>query len=147
MTNDMQPPLKQPIGFWTIRAGEAVRARIRSRLAEIGLTQPEWWLLHQLSLHPEGMDENDAIAMISPNDTEDAIITAVADASAKGWIDHRESMLTLTSVGTDLFHNAARIQAELEAERRQGISDDEYATTITVLQRTARNVGSDAWHW
>ena len=35
----MQPPAGQPIGFWTLRAGEAVRARIRAALAEVGVTQ------------------------------------------------------------------------------------------------------------
>ncbi|SNT00025.1 hypothetical protein SAMN05421642_10818 [Rhodococcoides kyotonense] len=28
----------------------------------------------------------------------------------------------------------------------QGISQDDFATTIRVLQRTIENVGGDAWH-
>lgn len=39
------------------------------------------------------------------------------------------------------------IQRGLESERMQGITNDEYVTTITVLQRMIANVGGDAWHW
>lgn len=40
----MQPPANQPIGFWTARAGEAIRARTRGALEAIGVTQPGWWV-------------------------------------------------------------------------------------------------------
>lgn len=36
----MQPPANQPIGFWTARAGEAIRTRTRGALEAIGVTQP-----------------------------------------------------------------------------------------------------------
>ncbi|WP_255175793.1 hypothetical protein [Rhodococcus sp. 06-1474-1B] len=65
----MQPPDKQPIGFWTVRAGEAVRARTRGVLRDIGITQAEWWLLHQISLHPAGADRAKTIDTIGHNDT------------------------------------------------------------------------------
>lgn len=35
----------------------------------------------------------------------------------------------------------------LQEERMQGITEEEFVTTITVLQRTIKNVGGDAWHW
>ncbi len=50
----MQPPANQPIGFWTARAGEAIRTRTRGALEAIGVTQPGWWVLHQLSLRLKG---------------------------------------------------------------------------------------------
>ncbi len=39
------------------------------------------------------------------------------------------------------------VQKVLQDERMQGISVEDYETTITVLQRTIVNVGGDAWHW
>ena len=38
------------------------------------------------------------------------------------------------------------MQSELETERRRGISDEEFITAITVMQRTIDNVGGSAWH-
>ncbi|MGV9671480.1 MarR family winged helix-turn-helix transcriptional regulator [Gordonia sp. NPDC003504] len=146
MTRQMQPARRQPIGFWSARVGSAIRTRTRSRLAEVGVSQPEWWLLHQLSLHDGGIGVDEVITIIGPNDTDQAIRDAIVDARSKGWI-HDDGRLTLTESGAERFRHAAEVQGELEIERRKGISDADYETTIRVLQRTARNVGSDAWHW
>lgn len=143
----MQPPAQQPLGFWTVRAGEAIRTRTRSRLAEAGVTQPEWWVLHQLSLHADGRTEAQLVDQLGPNDTDEAIELALSDLVDKGWVEHRGDRLASTAEGTARFERAAVIQGELGDERRQGISDVAYATTIEVLQRTIRNVGGDAWHW
>lgn len=147
MRPEMQPAALQPLGFWTVRAGEAIRARTRGRLAELGVTQPEWWVLHQLSMHPSGMEENEIIAIVGPNESDESIVDAIAAGVGKGWIDRAGSQVRLTDDGADRFHAAAEVQRQLNDERRQGISDREYATTIEVLQRTITNVGGDAWHW
>ncbi|RPA06142.1 hypothetical protein [Gordonia sp. OPL2] len=147
MTREMQPPLRQPIGFWTVRAGEAIGRRTRSRLADVGVAQPEWWVLHQLSLHPAGLDDDTMIATVGPNAGDGTILEAIDSALGKRWIERRGGRLRWTEMGRAQFEVAAGVQRELEAERRQGISDDEYETTIRVLQRTIANVGGDAWHW
>lgn len=143
----MQPAALQPLGFWTARAGEAIRARTRGRLAELGVTQPQWWVLHQLSLHPTGMSDGDIVSVVGPNDSDEAIVHAIASGIERGWIARSGELVRLTDTGTEQFHAAAEVQRELNDERRQGISDRDYATTIEVLQRTITNVGGDAWHW
>jgi hypothetical protein len=143
----MQPPSRQPIGFWTVRAGEAIRARTRGALEEIGVTQPEWWVLHQLSRHPEGIDRVDVVETIGPNDTPAVIESAIDAAIAKGWIHAEGAQLRLSDAGTERFERAAAVQEALQAERMEGITAEEFATTISVLQRTIVNVGGDAWHW
>jgi hypothetical protein len=143
----MQPPELQPIGFWTARAGEAIRARTRGALHEIGVTQPEWWLLHQISLHPAGADRAETIEKIGHNDTPEAIVEAIDSARSKGWIVESNSRLKFTPDGRDTFRRAADLQNMLQEERMNGISAADFVTTIEVLQRTIRNVGGDAWHW
>ncbi|WP_066903299.1 MarR family winged helix-turn-helix transcriptional regulator [Millisia brevis] len=144
---DMQPPLQQPIGFWTARAGDAIRRRTRGRLAELGVSQPQWWVLHQLSLHPDGMSRDDMVAIIGPNESDTVIREAIDTAADKHWVRRDGDLVVATDAGRERFRAAAQAQQDLDAERRLGISDDEYATTITVLQRVIRNVGGDAWHW
>lgn len=143
----MQPPARQPLGFWTARAGEAIRARTRGALHEIGITQPEWWLLHQISLHPAGADREGTIEKIGHNDTPEAIARAIDSATAKGWIVESDSRMKFTPTGEEHFRQASDLQQMLQDERMHGISQDEFVTTIEVLQRTIRNVGGDAWHW
>ncbi|MEH6796926.1 MAG: hypothetical protein V7694_22620 [Rhodococcus sp. (in: high G+C Gram-positive bacteria)] len=143
----MQPPERQPIGFRTARAGEAIRARTRGALHDIGVTQPEWWLLHQISLHPAGADRDETIEKIGHNDTPDAIVEAIDSARSKGWIVESNSSLKFTPDGRDTFWSAADLQNMLQDERMNGISEADFVTTIEVLQRTIQNVGGDAWHW
>lgn len=143
----MQPPLGQPIGFWTARAAEAIRSRTRGALADIGLSQPEWWVLHQLSVHPNGISRESIVDIVGANETPAAIDAAIRSAAEKEWLSGDDAALTLTSSGAAIFARAAEKQAELQAERMQGISNEDFITTITVLQRTIENVGGHAWHW
>lgn len=147
MDKPMQPAAQQPLGFWTSRAGEAIRARTRGRLSDLGMTQPEWWALHQLPLHPTGVAVDAMVATIGPNESDGAIVDAVDSAVGKGWIDRQTDRLHFTPAGREQFEAAAQVQRELNDERRQGISNDDYETTIRVLQRTIDNVGGHAWHW
>ncbi|GAA4407416.1 hypothetical protein GCM10023147_51420 [Tsukamurella soli] len=143
----MQPPDRQPLGFWTLRAGETIRARTRGALAEIGVTQPEWWVLHQLSLHPGGVPRDDVIGTVGPNDTPEAIVAALRSVAANGWSRDDGATIALTTAGRERFERAAEVQAALQRERMQGISTEDFATTITVLQKTIDNLGGTAWHW
>jgi hypothetical protein len=143
----MQQPSRQPIGFWAARAGDAVRARTRGALEEIGVTQPEWWVLHQLSLRPDGVDRVTMVDTIGPNDTPGAIESAIGSGITKGWIHAEGAHLRPTEAGTERFERAAKIQKALQDERMAGITEADFATTISVLQRTIANVGGDAWHW
>ena len=147
MRKESQPAALQPLGFWALRAGEAIRERTRGRLAELDMTQPEWWVLHQLSMHPTGMAESEIVSVVGPNESDDSIVQAIATGTDKGWIDRSGNGVRLTDAGTEKFHAADEVQSQLNDERRQGVSDSDYATTIEVLQRTTANVGSDAWHW
>jgi hypothetical protein len=45
------------------------------------------------------------------------------------------------------FGRAVEVQKGLHAERMQGVSVEDYAITITVLQKMITNVGGEAWHW
>lgn len=147
MTQEMQPAAQQPLGFWALRTGEAIRAHTRGRLAEVGVTQPEWWVLHQLSMRSNGMGEGEIVSVVGPNESDDSIERAIATGIEKGWIERFGDHLRLTHTGTEQFRAAAAVQQQLNDERRRGISDRDFATAITVLQRTITNVGSHAWHW
>ncbi len=147
MPREMQPAALQPLGFWSVRAGEAIGARTRGRLSDLGVSQPEWWVLHQLSMHPRGMTEADLVAIVGPNESDESIVRATAAGIDKGWLGRVGDLVRLTELGVKQFDAAAAVQKELNDERRQGISDEDYATTIEVLQRTITNVGGNAWHW
>lgn len=104
-------------------------------------------MLHQLSVHSHGMSEADLVAIVGPNESDESIVRAIAAGVDKGWLSRGGDRVRLTELGLARFDAAAAVQKELNDERRQGIVDEDYATTIEVLQRTIVNVGGSAWHW
>ncbi|MEU5160288.1 MarR family winged helix-turn-helix transcriptional regulator [Streptomyces sp. NPDC020875] len=141
--------IKQPIGYWSWAAYKAVVSRTRAALAEIGVTQPQWWVLAQVAGAAPARTR-DEVSRVLRNyldtgpETMDSEIDAVV---AQGWItEDTEGRLAFTTEGRAFYGKAAALQDELWAERHTGISDEEYRATLKVLQRFIHNTGGRAWH-
>ncbi|MEV4741510.1 MarR family winged helix-turn-helix transcriptional regulator [Streptomyces sp. NPDC049555] len=139
----------QPAAHWTGVAYEALIAYTRAQQAAKGYTQPQFWLLRNLSandLSPDGRgmtlpELQDAMASyIRPEDDLAAEAGVLLD---RGWLTRDAAdRLWLTEEGeqarTDLARNAPAIRAALH----EGIDDADYVTTVKVLQQLIRNAGN-----
>ncbi|MFI1417251.1 MarR family winged helix-turn-helix transcriptional regulator [Streptomyces sp. NPDC020731] len=141
--------IKQPIGYWSWAAYRAVVTRTRAALAGIGITQPQWWVLAQVA-RADTVKTRDEVSRLLLNyldagrETMESEIDAII---AQGWItEDAEGRLGITAEGRPFYDKAAALQEELWAERHAGISDEEYLTTLKVLQRFIHNTGGRAWH-
>ncbi|NEY36942.1 MarR family transcriptional regulator [Streptomyces sp. PRKS01-65] len=141
--------IKQPIGYWSWAAYKAVVTRIRTALAGIGTTQPQWWVLAQVA-RAETPKTREEVSRLLRNylDTGPEAMEAEIDATVtQGWVtEDAEGRLGLTAEGRAFYDKAAALQDELWAERHAGVSDEEYLTTLKVLQRFIHNTGGRAWH-
>ncbi|WP_217139631.1 MarR family winged helix-turn-helix transcriptional regulator [Streptomyces sp. AC627_RSS907] len=141
--------IQQPIGYWSWAAYKAVVTRTRAALAEIGTTQPQWWTLAQVA-RADTPKTRDEVSRILRNylDTGPQAMEAEIDATiTAGWItEHPDGRLTLTPEGRAFYEKAAALQSDLWTQRHAGISDEEYLTTLKVLQRFIHNTGGEAWH-
>ncbi|MFI1188960.1 MarR family transcriptional regulator [Streptomyces californicus] len=138
----------QPAAYWTGIANEALVAYTRARLAEKGCTQPQFWLLRNLSaddISPDGagmtLPELQE-AMASYIRREDDLVSDAAELVRRGWLrQDAGGALWITEEGEQarlgLKRNAPAIRAVLHA----GISDEDYVTTVKVLRRFIRNAG------
>jgi DNA-binding MarR family transcriptional regulator len=141
--------VQQPIGYWTWAAYKAVVTRTRAALAEIGTTQPQWWTLAQVARADTPKTRAEVCRILrgyldTGADTMEAEIDATVTA---GWItEHPDGRLALTPEGSAFHEKAAALQSDLWTERHAGISDEEYLTTMKVLQRLIHNTGGRAWH-
>ncbi|MFJ7591203.1 MarR family transcriptional regulator [Streptomyces sp. NPDC097617] len=141
--------VRQPIGYWGWAAAEAVVTRIRAVLAGIGTTQPQAWILDRIA-NAETPPTRDGVtgvlsgyAAAGIDDLDEEIDATVA----RGWvIQDPEGRLELSAGGTDFYARLAATQAELWQERHRDIPDEEYVTTLKVLQRFIHNTGGHAWH-
>jgi hypothetical protein len=141
----------QPAAYWTGVAYEALIAYTRAQQAERGYTQPQFWLLRNLSendISPDGegmtLPELQE-AMNSYIRPEDDLAAEAEVLLERGWLARdTEDRLWLTEAGerarVDLARNAPAIRAVLHA----GIDDADYVTTVKVLQQLIHNAGGTA---
>ncbi|MET9319796.1 MarR family winged helix-turn-helix transcriptional regulator [Streptomyces sp. NPDC003038] len=141
--------IHQPIGYWSWAAYDSVVNRTRGELARMGTTQPQWWVLAQVALAVEAKTRGEVsetlrgYLAVGGETLDEEIDTTIA----RGWITQDTGgRLELTAEGREFYEEAAALQKELWAERHAGISDEEYLTTLKVLQRFIHNTGGRAWH-
>jgi DNA-binding MarR family transcriptional regulator len=141
----------QPAAYWTGVAYEALIAYTRARQAEKGYTQPQFWLLRNLSANDispdgEGMTLPELQqAMASYIRPEDDLAAEGEELVRRGWLTRDASdRLWITEEGeharVDLKLNAPAIRAALH----EGIDDADYVTTVKVLRQLIRNAGGTA---
>ncbi|MFD9060446.1 MarR family transcriptional regulator [Kitasatospora purpeofusca] len=138
----------QPAAYWTGVAYEALIAFTRARQAEKGYTQPQFWLLRNLSkndISPDGAGMTVPelrVAMASYLRAEDDLTAEAAVLVERGWLTQdADQRLWLTEEGerarVDLARNAPAIRAAIHA----GIDDADYVTALKVLRQLIRNTG------
>ncbi|CAL9310333.1 MULTISPECIES: MarR family winged helix-turn-helix transcriptional regulator [Streptomyces] len=137
--------VKQPVGYWTWAANKTVMAYVRGRLAAIGITQPQWWVLHQVLHSENGATRDEVISAQQANLDVGAGIVPDIDllVERKLLVLDDAGRLRLTDEGRALHQRAAETQRTSRAEVHAGIPDEEYLITLKVLQRMMRNAGGD----
>ncbi|MGW7571477.1 MarR family winged helix-turn-helix transcriptional regulator [Streptomyces tendae] len=142
--------IRQPIGYWSWAAYKAVVTRTRAALAELGTTQPQWWVLAQVARAdtPKTRAEVSGLLRNYLDAGPEAMESEIDATIAAGWITETASdgLLSLTPEGRTFFEKAADLQDDLWTERHAGIPDEDYLTTMKVLQRFIHNTGGRAWH-
>lgn len=138
----------QPAAYWTRIAYEALISFTRAQQAERGFTQPQFWLLRNLSRHDlspdgEGMtvpELREAMAAyLRPEDDLDAEGDALV---GRGWLRRdRHGRFWLTEAGEEARLSLQQFAPEIRAEIHAGISDIDYVVALTVLRQMIRNTG------
>ncbi|MGK5639519.1 MarR family transcriptional regulator [Streptomyces sp. URMC 126] len=141
--------LRQPVGYWSWAAYKATVGRTRAALADIGTTQPQCWILEQIARAENAPSRAEVCGVLEGYlDTgAQAVAAEIDETVARGWVaEDGEGRLRLTAEGRAFREKTAVLQGELWAERHRDISDEEYLTTLKVLQRFIHNTGGHAWH-
>ncbi|GGS08015.1 hypothetical protein Snoj_11890 [Streptomyces nojiriensis] len=142
--------IRQPIGYWSWAAYDAIVSRTRGALAGLGTTQPQWWILSRVALAGDEVRTRDGVTETLRGYLavgEEALSEEIDTVIVLGWITQdAEGRLEMTPEGREFLDKAVALQADLWDERHAGISDEEYLITLKVLQRFIRNVGGQAWH-
>lgn len=139
--------VKQPIGYWGWAASKAVVTYIRAGLAEHGISQPQWWVLGQVATSGNRTREGVTAVLRGYLDVGDALGPEMDALADRGLIrTDDEGRMHLTPEGEAVFRQCAERQTAMRKQIHDGVTDEEYLTTLKVLQRMIHNVGGEAWH-
>ncbi|MGW2631636.1 MarR family winged helix-turn-helix transcriptional regulator [Streptomyces chattanoogensis] len=144
---DMNPIDMKPIGYWLNRTDKALTRYMNAMLAEFGLTRTAWQILNVVEDVPQATDAEDTevLATLAANADVATLTAAIETVIADGWATRPEpGRLTLTEHGrTRLANVAERVHAFRELSTA-GITQDEYRTAVTVLERMTHNLENEA---
>jgi DNA-binding MarR family transcriptional regulator len=131
----------RPIGYWLKEIDQLIEENFLRLLAEEGLTRRHWQVLHTIAdepRHPAGLDV--ALAPFLSEETP-TVAPVVDELVARGWVNRAgDGSVGLTRAGR-LAHHA--VSERVMANRRaltDGITADEYASVVNLLERMATNL-------
>ncbi|MFE2291066.1 MarR family transcriptional regulator [Streptomyces sp. NPDC059452] len=138
----------QPAAYWTGVAYEALIAFTRAQQAELGFTQPQFWLLRNLSKHDISPDGQGMTvpelqqAMRSYLRFEDDLHAEAQVLLERGWLTRDgEGRLWITEAGEEARTGLKRHAPEIRGRIHEGIEDADYVTALKVLRQMIRNTG------
>jgi len=138
----------QPAAYWTGVAYEALIAFTRARQAELGITQPQFWLLRNLSGNDLSADGQGRTvpelerAMSTYLRSEDDLAAEAEILLERGWLTRDgRGRLWITGAGDEARADVKKHAPAIRDRIHHGIDDADYVTTLRVLQRMIDNTG------
>ncbi|MBQ1070871.1 MarR family transcriptional regulator [Micromonospora sp. D75] len=138
----------QPAAYWTGGANESLIAFTRAQHATHGFTQPQFWLLRNLSpndLLPGGGGltvPELRHAMRSYLRAEDDLDAEAEVLRERGWLTRdADGRLRITEAGEDARLRLKQHAPGIRARIHDGVDDADYVTTLKVRRRMIRNTG------
>ncbi len=131
------PTTSRSLPISLIRAREGVMAPIREMLAETGITEQQWRVLRVLAEHGS-LDTStlaDRASLLFPSLTRIAttlrnkgLITQTRDE-----VDRRRQLIEITEAGQKIIDDRADQAAQIVADFRAALGDDNYETLLDLL--------------
>ncbi|MFJ6382343.1 MarR family winged helix-turn-helix transcriptional regulator [Kitasatospora sp. NPDC092039] len=132
----------RPIALAAWSATEAILRHSQAALARIDVTQPQWWALNNVVRAEHGLTREELRAVAVPYGMGAEVIVHAADALVhRGWLGlGADGLLTLTEQGREGLATAKEHMDRVRAELLGDITEEEYATAVSVLQRVTDNL-------
>lgn len=132
---------QRPIGYWIRAAEEALAARINDVQQANGLTRTQWQVLNVLD-RANGVSLSQLAEPMRPFADQGPLEAILADLIQRGLVEAtgQEAVYELTEQGRRVHTTALESQTEVRQRAVQGISREDYATTVRVLQRMVENL-------
>jgi uncharacterized alpha-E superfamily protein len=134
----------RPIGFWLKLVDRLIDEQFEAILTEHGVTRRQWQLLNVLDRGDADIATLDAaVAPFLAGDPDDpeSSVEHLAELLESGWIAREQDRYTVTEVGSTAFERLRLVVGEQRQAVGEGLTEEQYAETLAVLERMARNLG------
>ena len=135
---------QQPIGYWLKRADEVITEHVDRVLSDNGFTRFRWQVLN--IVYQAGTITRGGVFDTMQTFIDARQVDEIIDGFIKeGWLvklgeGDAAAQLMLTDVGKAQRETAFKLQSEVRRRAMQGISEQEYATVVDVLERMVKNL-------
>jgi hypothetical protein len=136
---------QRPIGFWLKLVDRLIDERFAAIIEEHGVTRRQWQLLNVLQAGSTTVDQLDqAIAPFIEPGTEETAVDHLAELMDSEWITTDGPVYALTERGLAAFQRLQVVVDSLRDQTSDGLTPEQYDTTLVALERMAVNLGWQA---
>jgi DNA-binding MarR family transcriptional regulator len=137
----MQPP-RRPVDFWLRLLDRLINEHFGKALDEHGITRRQWEVMNLLSRGPVSHDELvEALARVHREVEPATLADELSELEDSGWLRRREQDYELTELGYTSYRRLEPVLRATDEEIGRGISPEDFATVLEVLERMAMNLG------
>jgi DNA-binding MarR family transcriptional regulator len=134
---------QKPIGYWLKYADEVITEHVDRVLSDNGFTRFCWQVLN--IIYQAGAITESGVFDTMQTFIDRQQLGEILDRFVEqGWLVKRGegdgAQLTLTGAGKAKRETVFELQSEVRRRAMQGITEQEYATVIDVLERMVRNL-------
>ncbi|MFD1930173.1 MULTISPECIES: MarR family winged helix-turn-helix transcriptional regulator [Nonomuraea] len=132
--------MDKPIGYWIKHLHALVEGSLDDLLAGQGVTRRHWQVMNVLFKRPRSVADLDAELGPFLSEEEPSLRPYVEALRGKGWLTPAEPV-DLTEEGRRAHAALLEQVSATRAKVTDGISPEEYRSTIDVLTRMSANLG------
>jgi DNA-binding MarR family transcriptional regulator len=134
-------PLR-PIGYWLKLVDRLLDEQFIETMEEHGITRRQWQMMNLLADKPSTAGElAEALGPFIPEEEGEGPQEPVEELVESGWVSAENGHYALTDTGRASLASLGEVVDRTRARMADGISEEEYAATLDVLERIARNLG------
>jgi DNA-binding MarR family transcriptional regulator len=127
-----------PIGYWVKRVDNLLSEGINAIQAANGVNRTEWQVLNLLSANE--IITTQLSEILRPFTGKENLNAILEELDEKKIIELVNSNYLLTAKGREVYDACYKQQQEFRMKTVQGISAEDYATTIGTLQKIVANL-------
>ncbi len=135
------PPEARPIGYWVKLLDRLIDRSFDETLGGEGLTRRHWQVLNVMRAAPTDQDGIDAAVAPFLDGPEASTGHVVAELVGRDWVSRTGEVLSLTDTGRLALADLHETVSANRARIAEGLSEDEYVTTVRTLARMCHNLG------